>query len=40
MNIIVRPLAEVQIPRRTAARANFVVINNGALKFYLISDLR
>ena len=40
MNIITRPLAEVRIPRRTAARANFVVINKGAWKFYVISDLR
>ena len=40
--IIVRPPAEVRIPRRTAARANFVVItallNKGARKFCLISN--
>ena len=36
--IIVRPPAEVRIPRRTAARANFVVLNKGARKFYLISN--
>ena len=27
------PLSEVRIPRRTAARAHFVVINKGAGKF-------
>ena len=39
--IIVRPPTEVRIPRRTAARANFVVItllNKGARKFCLISN--
>ena len=28
------PLCEVQIPRRTAARAHFVAINNGDRQFY------
>ena len=34
------PLGEVRIPRRTAARAHFVVINKGAGEFYLSSDTR
>ena len=34
------PLGEVRIPRRTAARAHFVVINKGAGHFYLSSDTR
>ena len=34
------PLVEVRIPRRTAARAHFVVINKGAGQFYLSSDAR
>ena len=38
--IIVRPPAELRIPRRTAARANFVVINKGARKASkVLSDL-
>ena len=37
--IVVRPpLGEVRIPRRTAARAHFLVINKGAGEFYLSSD--
>ena len=34
------PLAEVRIPRRNVARAQFVVINKGARQFYLQSDTR
>ena len=34
------PLAEVRIPRRNVARANFAVINKGARQFYLQSDTR
>ena len=33
-------LGEVRIPRRTAARAHFVVINKGAGQFFLSSDTR
>ena len=33
------PLCEVRIPRRTAARAHFVVINKGAGQFFLSSNL-
>ena len=29
------PLAEVQIPRRAAAHAHFLIINKGAGQFYL-----
>ena len=32
------PLGEVRIPRRTAARAHFVIINKGAQQFYLSFD--
>ena len=34
------PLAEVRIPRRSAARAHFLVINKGAGQFYLTFDTR
>ena len=34
------PLCEVRIPRRTAARAHFVVINKGARQFHLNSATR
>ena len=34
------PLAEERIPRRTAARAHFLVINKGAGQFYLSFDTR
>ena len=34
------PLAEVRIPRRTAARAHFLVINKSAGQFYLNFDTR
>ena len=34
------PLDEVRIPRRTAARAHFVVINKGARQFNLNSATR
>ena len=34
------PLAEVRIPRRTSARAHFLVINKGAGQFYLSFDTR
>ena len=42
MNIIVvcPPLDKVRIPRRTAARPHFVVINKGTRQFYLNSDKR
>ena len=33
-------VGEVRIPRRTAARAHFVVINKGAGQFSLSSDTR
>ena len=34
------PLGDMQIPRRTTARAHFVVINIGAGQFCLSSDTR
>ena len=34
------PLGDMRIPRRTTARAHFVVINNGAGQFCLSSDTR
>ena len=39
--IVIRPpLAEVRIPRRAAARAHFLVINEGVGQFYLSFDTR